>query len=396
MHAAKTGALLSCASSIGAVLAGGDEDTVSRLAAFGIQVGIAFQAVDDQLGIWGQPELTGKPTWNDLRQRKSSLPVVAALDMQCDEADRLGELLSKLDLVRGRDRRGGRAGRAVRRPALRGRGGRAAARAGAARARARDHRSHRARGARGARPLHRREGVLTTTASAPPVQATLDRAVDHLLSLQSPEGWWKGELETNVTMDAEDLLLRQFLGIRTEEQTEMSARWIRSKQREDGTWGNFWGAPADLSTTVESYAALKLAGDPVDAEHMRARTRVHPRRGRPRADARLHKDLVLAVRAVVVGRRPGDAAGDDAAPSVRPAQHLRLRVLGAADGRGADGRLRVQADPARALHPRRAADGDAAGAVRAARVLARCVPAAGHAAARLRAAALVCASAARR
>ena len=64
---------------------------------------------------------------------------------------------------------------------------------------------------------------MTTTASAPPVQATLDRAVDHLLSLQSPEGWWKGELETNVTMDAEDLLLRQFLGIRTDEQTEMSA-----------------------------------------------------------------------------------------------------------------------------------------------------------------------------
>ena len=100
------------------------------------------------------------------------------------------------------------------------------------------------------------------------MQATLDRAVDHLLSLQSPEGWWKGELETNVTMDAEDLLLRQFLGIRTEEQTQMSARWIRSKQREDGTWGNFWGAPADLSTTVESYAALKLAGDPPSAEHM--------------------------------------------------------------------------------------------------------------------------------
>jgi geranylgeranyl diphosphate synthase type I len=95
MHAAKTGALLSCASSIGAVLAGGDEDAVSRLAAFGIQVGIAFQAVDDQLGIWGRPELTGKPTWNDLRQRKSSLPVVAALDVQCDEADRLRELLSE-------------------------------------------------------------------------------------------------------------------------------------------------------------------------------------------------------------------------------------------------------------------------------------------------------------
>src|SRR5438067_9427752 len=101
------------------------------------------------------------------------------------------------------------------------------------------------------------------------VQATLQKALDHLLSLQSPEGWWKGELETNVTMDAEDLLLRQFLRIRTAEQTEQSAAWIRSKQRADGTWGNFYGAPPDLSTTAESYTALRLAGDPVDADHMR-------------------------------------------------------------------------------------------------------------------------------
>jgi geranylgeranyl diphosphate synthase, type I len=98
MHAAKTGALLSCASSIGAVLAGGDDEVVGRLAAFGMQVGIAFQAVDDQLGIWGRPELTGKPTWNDLRQRKSSLPVVAALDTRCEEAERLRRLLSREDL----------------------------------------------------------------------------------------------------------------------------------------------------------------------------------------------------------------------------------------------------------------------------------------------------------
>lgn len=93
---------------------------------------------------------------------------------------------------------------------------------------------------------------------------------DHLLSLQSPEGWWKGELETNVTMDVEDLLLRQFLGIRTSSETAQAARWIRSQQREDGTWANFHGGPGDLSTTVEAYTALKLAGDDVGAAHMRA------------------------------------------------------------------------------------------------------------------------------
>jgi squalene-hopene/tetraprenyl-beta-curcumene cyclase len=70
-------------------------------------------------------------------------------------------------------------------------------------------------------------------------------------------------------MDAEDLLLRQFLGIREEWETRLAANWIRSQQRADGTWANFFGGPADLSTTVESYVALRLAGDPPDAAHMR-------------------------------------------------------------------------------------------------------------------------------
>src|SRR6202451_1687002 len=96
----------------------------------------------------------------------------------------------------------------------------------------------------------------------------LARAVDLLLSLQDPSGWWKGELETNVTMDAEDMLLREFLGIRTADQTAAAAKWIRSRQREDGTWANFFGGPADLSTTIEAYVALRLAGDAPDDDHM--------------------------------------------------------------------------------------------------------------------------------
>ena len=101
----------------------------------------------------------------------------------------------------------------------------------------------------------------------------LGGAREHLLALQSPAGWWKGELETNVTMDAEDLLLREFLGIRGEEETRLAANWIRSQQRDDGTWANFFGGPADLSSTVEAYAALRLAGDLADAEHMRRAAR---------------------------------------------------------------------------------------------------------------------------
>ncbi len=101
-------------------------------------------------------------------------------------------------------------------------------------------------------------------------QQTLTRATDHLLSLQHPDGWWKGELETNVTIDAEDIFLRQYLGVPdVAETTRASAGWIRAHQRPDGSWATFFGGPADLSTTVEAYVALRIAGDPPEAAHMR-------------------------------------------------------------------------------------------------------------------------------
>src|ERR1700682_5136011 len=102
------------------------------------------------------------------------------------------------------------------------------------------------------------------------VRVALGLACEHLLSLQDGAGWWQGELQTNVTMDAEDMLLREFLGVRRADDTERSASWIRSQQRADGTWTNFHGGPGELSTTIEAYWALRLAGDRTDAEHMLA------------------------------------------------------------------------------------------------------------------------------
>lgn len=100
-------------------------------------------------------------------------------------------------------------------------------------------------------------------------EETLARARSHLEALQHAEGWWKGELETNVTIEAEDLFLRSFLGVLAPTELRLTANWIRSKQRDDGTWGNFYGAPPDLSTSVEAYVALRLAGDDRSAPHMR-------------------------------------------------------------------------------------------------------------------------------
>jgi squalene-hopene/tetraprenyl-beta-curcumene cyclase len=113
---------------------------------------------------------------------------------------------------------------------------------------------------------------LTAQGHADPadVAGSVKRAREHLLDRQVPAGWWKGELRTNVTMDAEDLLLRQFLGILRRDDLEAAARWIRSRQRADGTWATFEDGPGDVSTSIEAYAALRLAGDHVDAAHMRA------------------------------------------------------------------------------------------------------------------------------
>ncbi|WP_030560727.1 polyprenyl synthetase family protein [Streptomyces aureocirculatus] len=94
MEGNKTGALLACAVSIGAVLGGADDATADTLERYGYHLGLAFQAVDDLLGIWGDPEATGKQTWSDLRQRKKSLPVVAALAAGGPASERLGELLA--------------------------------------------------------------------------------------------------------------------------------------------------------------------------------------------------------------------------------------------------------------------------------------------------------------
>ncbi|MEV0258624.1 squalene--hopene cyclase [Streptomyces sp. NPDC050732] len=113
---------------------------------------------------------------------------------------------------------------------------------------------------------------IDTVAAPPGTRETAERAVqrstDFLLSRQDAEGWWKGDLETNVTMDAEDLLLRQFLGIRDEHTTHAAALFIRGEQRDDGTWATFFGGPGELSTTIEAYVALRLAGDRPDEPHM--------------------------------------------------------------------------------------------------------------------------------
>ncbi len=105
------------------------------------------------------------------------------------------------------------------------------------------------------------------------LQQGLDEAIrrsqDYFLRTQHPDGYWVGELETNVCMAAEYLLLTHFLGARDETRWRKVATYLLREQRPDGTWAIYYGGPPDINATVESYFALKLSGVPADDLRMR-------------------------------------------------------------------------------------------------------------------------------
>lgn len=95
------------------------------------------------------------------------------------------------------------------------------------------------------------------------VEAGLARAVTALLALQQEEGYWWAELESNVTITAEYLMLHRLLGLGEEKFPGMVADLL-SRQLPNGAWSLWYGDGGEISTTVEAYFALKLAGLPAD------------------------------------------------------------------------------------------------------------------------------------
>ncbi len=95
------------------------------------------------------------------------------------------------------------------------------------------------------------------------------RTQAYYASDQHPDGYWWYELESNVTITAEYLMLLRFAGIMDRQRDIKMARYMRRQQRSDGTWAIHYGGRGDLSTTVEAYFALKLAGYPADDPAMK-------------------------------------------------------------------------------------------------------------------------------
>jgi squalene-hopene/tetraprenyl-beta-curcumene cyclase len=107
------------------------------------------------------------------------------------------------------------------------------------------------------------------TPSLTEVDQAIGRSQSYFRRCQYTDGYWWGEVESNNTMEAEYLLLSYFLGRVDRERWRKAANYILSKQRQDGSWGQYYGSPGDVSTSVECYFALKLAGYSPDAESLR-------------------------------------------------------------------------------------------------------------------------------
>jgi geranylgeranyl diphosphate synthase, type I len=105
MASDKTAALFACSCSVGAMLVNAPPGLAAGLAGFGAHLGLSFQLVDDLLGIWGSPDVTGKPVLSDLRTRKKTLPVVAAMSSDEASAERLRQLYSRAEALNEDDLR---------------------------------------------------------------------------------------------------------------------------------------------------------------------------------------------------------------------------------------------------------------------------------------------------
>ena len=108
------------------------------------------------------------------------------------------------------------------------------------------------------------------------LESSIERGANHLLSLQTEEGYWLGELEADTTLESDYIYYLFVLGKADPDRIAKLATYVRRRQLADGGWSIYPGGPSELNATCKAYFALKLAGDPIDSPHMtHARASVH-------------------------------------------------------------------------------------------------------------------------
>ena len=116
-------------------------------------------------------------------------------------------------------------------------------------------------------PAHALSGVPVPDAAA--VESAMVAAREWLLARQSPEGWWCAELEADTTLESYFILFKWLFGHPDDPKIPKYARVLREAMLPEGGWNIYQGGPPELSISVLSYFALKLAGIPADAPDMR-------------------------------------------------------------------------------------------------------------------------------
>jgi len=126
------------------------------------------------------------------------------------------------------------------------------------------------------------------------LDSAIEGAIDSLLSLQQEDGHWVFELEADATIPSDFIMLQHYLGAVDPKLQGKIASYLRDTQGPHGGWALFHGGPFDLSASVKAYFALKAAGDPAEAPHMRqACAAIRERGGASRASVFARVSLAL-------------------------------------------------------------------------------------------------------
>jgi squalene-hopene/tetraprenyl-beta-curcumene cyclase len=112
-------------------------------------------------------------------------------------------------------------------------------------------------------------GTTRRRVEATRLDEAITRAAESLVALQHRDGHWVFELEADVTIPSEFILLQHYFGRIESDLQARIAGYVRATQGGDGGWPLFHGGALDISASVKAYFALKAAGDPVDAPHMK-------------------------------------------------------------------------------------------------------------------------------
>jgi squalene-hopene/tetraprenyl-beta-curcumene cyclase len=143
------------------------------------------------------------------------------------------------------------------------------------------------------------------------LEAAIAASQHHLLSTQAASGYWWAVLESNVTITSEVVLLHKIWGTDSSRPLPKIEHYLRSQQREHGGWELFYDDGGDLSTSVETYMALKLLGVPAsDPALLKAKDLILAKGGisKTRIFTKLHLTLIGGSRSRFMKCRVGPGA----------------------------------------------------------------------------------------